>query len=689
MSTENRLARETSPYLIQHAHNPVDWYPWGPEAFAVALREHKPVHLSIGYSACHWCHVLAHESFEDEATARLLNERFVNIKVDREERPDIDRIYQIAQQLLTRRAGGWPLTVFLTHDDQRPFFTGTYFPKEARYGMPAFKDVLTRVSDYYRTHEGELRAQNALLMQAFETLVTPPAAPDIRLTSAPLTAARAQLAASFDADFGGFGGAPKFPHAPAIERLLRDWYVTISAAQSDTQALHMATFTLRCMADGGINDQLAGGFCRYSVDQSWTIPHFEKMLYDNAALLAVYAQASLATGDPFFARVARETAEWAIREMQSPAGGFYSSFDADSEGHEGKYYAWQREEVAHALTPAEYAVFAPRFGLDQTPNFEGRWHLRVCASIEEVAASHRLTPEAASELIDSARRKLLALRSARVPPARDDKILTSWNALMIRGLALAARALGREDFAAAATRALDFVRQTHWRDGRLLATSKDGRAHLNAYLDDYADLADAVLELQQVRFRSAELSFARDLLDELLRHFADADAGGFFFTSDDHERLMQRSKSFADDAIPSGNAVAAFVLQRMGYLLGDSRLLDAAAGTLRGAWHALEEHPQSHMTLLLALDEYLEPPEIVILRGEAAPLQSWQRELARLYAPRRLVLAVPGDAADLPPALADKPASPSRVVAYICRGTTCSAPIDSLAALAGALNPVR
>ncbi len=449
----------------------------------------------------------------------------------------------------------------------------------------------------------------------------------------------------------------------------------------------MATFTLRCMADGGLNDQLAGGFCRYSVDQFWMIPHFEKMLYDNAALLAVYAQAALATGDPYFARVACETAEWALREMQSPAGGFYSSFDADSEGHEGKFYVWQREEIAPALTAAEYEVFAPRFGLDQAPNFEGRWHLRVCVSIEALAAAHGITAEAVRERIDSARRKLLALRSKRVPPARDDKILTSWNALMIRALAIAARALARDDFAVAATRALDFLRKTHWQDGRLLATSKDGRAHLNAYLDDYAELADAILELQQVRFRSEELDFARGLLDQLLRHFADSTGGGFFFTSDDHEHLMHRPKAFSDDATPSGNAVAAFALQRMGHALAEPQLIDAAVGTLRAAWHAIEEHPQAHMTLLNALDEFLKPPEIVVLRGEPEKIDAWQRELARLYAPRRLVLGVPSGTVELPPALADKPAPASGVAAYVCVGMTCSAPIDSLAALASVLKP--
>jgi uncharacterized protein len=680
----NHLASETSPYLRKHAHNPVEWYPWGSEALERARTARKPIHLSVGYNACHWCSVLEEESFEDEATARILNDHFVNIKVDREERPDIDRIYQIAQQMLTQRGGGWPLTMFLTHDDQRPFFGGTYFPKEARYGLPAFKDILLRVAEYYREHGEDLRKQNDALMAAFAGLNPPPAANDTELSDAPLITCRAQLARSFDPRYGGFGGAPKFPHPLTIERLLRDWRASAAAPEPDLQALHMATLTLRRMAEGGINDQLGGGFCRYSVDEYWMIPHFEKMLYDNGALLAVFAQAALASGDPFYARVALETAAWTVREMQSPQGGYSSSLDADSEGHEGKFYAWDRAEITAALSAEEFAVFAPRFGLDGPANFEDRWHLHVSAPLDEIAKRVARTPAEVEALLASARARLFEIRAQRVRPGRDDKILTSWNALMIRGMAIAARALARDDLLDSASRALDFIRGTLWRDGRLLATSMAGRAHLNAYLDDYVYLADAVLELQQVRFRGEELGFARQLLEVVLAHFSDSAAGGFYFTSDDHETLIHRSKSFSDDATPAGNGIAACVLQRLGYLLGEPRYLAAAERTLRAAWPVMLQHPQAHVALLAALEELLHPPEIVIIRGEPALIEAWRTELAKLYAPRRLVLAIPADAPDLPPALADK-APRADAVAYVCRGSSCSAPLDSLGALIGEL----
>jgi uncharacterized protein len=680
----NRLAGETSPYLRQHASNPVDWYPWGQDAFDAARASGKPVLLSIGYSACHWCHVMAHESFEDPATAALMNELFVNIKVDREERPDIDKIYQFAHQVLTQRGGGWPLTMFLTHDDQKPFFGGTYFPDEARYGMPAFSTLLKRVAEYYREQREELRAQNETLMDVFGDLTPAPVDGNVQLTAAPLDGAREQLAATFDKRYGGFGDAPKFPHPGSIDRLMHHWHATAITQEPDLHALFMATLTLTRMAEGGMYDQLGGGFSRYSVDKFWMIPHFEKMLYDNGALLATYSDAALATGDALFRRVATETGEWLIREMQdtSPGGaggGFYSAYDADSEGHEGKFYVWARSEVRAALTPLEWSVFSRRFGFDEEPNFEGSWHAHVFVSVGQIAKEQQLEPADIDKHLGSARAKLLAIRSQRVWPGLDDKILCSWNALAIRGLALAARSLDKPEFAAAAERALEFVRAHLWRDGRLLATAKDGVAHLNAYLDDYAFLAHALLEMLQVRWRNEDAAWLREILEAMLEHFQDEKLGGFFFTSDDHEALIHRSKSFGDDAIPAGNGIAARVLIRAGYLLGETRWLTAAERTLRAAWFAISRFPHGHMSLLEALGDYLHPPEIVIIRG-LEDASSWQRELGKLYAPHRLVFSIPAKLDGLDNALADKKAG-ATARAYVCRGSTCSAPVESLADL--------
>jgi uncharacterized protein len=685
----NRLARETSPYLKQHATNPVDWYAWGPEAFEAARSSGKPVLLSIGYSACHWCHVMAHESFEDPATAAVMNELFVNIKVDREERPDIDKIYQFAHQVLTQRGGGWPLTMFLTHDDQKPFFGGTYFPNSARFGLPAFTTLLQRVAEYYREQGQELRAQNDALMQVYDELTPAPAAGGQVLDAAPLMAAREQLNATFDKRYGGFGAAPKFPHPASIDRLLHHWHATAVTQEPDLQALFMATLTLTRMAEGGIYDQLGGGFSRYSVDQFWMIPHFEKMLYDNGALLASYAEAALATGEPLFARIARETGEWLLREMQDQSpdgGGFHSAYDADSEGHEGKFYVWTKEEVSASLTPLEWSLVSRRFGFDQAPNFEGAWHAHVFVSPEQIAKELSLEVAEVQRHLDSARAKLLAIRSRRVWPGLDDKILTSWNALAIRGLAIAARNLHESRFAAAAERALEFIRANLWRPGpigggRLLATSKDGVSHLNAYLDDYAYLANALLEMLQLRWRNEDASWLRSLIEVMLRHFADLEHGGFYFTSDDHEKLIHRSKSFSDDAIPAGNGIAARVLIRAGYLLGESRWLEAAERTLRAGWPALSRYPHGHMSLLEALAEYLTPPEIVIVRGDEA--RRWRDELGKVYSPHRMVFAIPADIAGLDAAIAEKRAGET-TRAYVCRGSTCSAPMESLEDLARA-----
>jgi hypothetical protein len=676
----NRLAAETSPYLLQHADNPVDWYPWGEPALAAARREDKPILLSIGYSACHWCHVMAHESFEDPDTAALMNQLFVNIKVDREERPDLDKIYQVAQQMITHGAGGWPLTMFLT-PTQTPFFGGTYFPKEPRYGMPAFSDLLRRVAEYYRGHGAEIARQNEQLKLAFGQLAADPAAASMTLDASPLREARAALARSFDANFGGFSQAPKFPHPSSIERCLRHWHGTSADPDPDLQALYMASLTLTRMAEGGIYDQLGGGFSRYSVDGQWMIPHFEKMLYDNGQLLSEYARACLATGEALFGRIAGETADWVLRDMRSARSGFYSSLDADSEGHEGRFYVWDRAGVQALLTPQEYAAVSRRFGLDRNANFEGEWHLHTFQSIDAVAAALGASTQFAAALIESGRAKLLKVRDSRVWPARDEKILTAWNALMIKGLAIAARVLHRPDLADAAAAAVDFIRHALWRDGRLLATAKDGRAHLPAYLDDHAFLLDALLELLQTRWRSSDLEFTRQLAEVLLSQFEDAEAGGFYFTATDHERLIHRSKSFSDDSVPAGNGVAAGVLCRLGYFLGEVRYLDAAERTLRAGWSALQQYPQAHMSMVNALEDFLGPMQILIIRGDAAQIEHWAADLRAVYAPMRLIFAIPRDAADLPPALAAKCAV-SGTVAYVCTGMTCSAPIFELEAVA-------
>jgi uncharacterized protein len=675
----NRLADQTSPYLRQHAHNPVDWYPWGSEALGQAQRERKPILLSIGYAACHWCHVMAHESFEDDATAAAMNELFISIKVDREERPDLDRLYQLSHQMLTGRGGGWPLTMFLMHDDQRPFFGGTYFPREARFGLPAFRDLLVQVANYYRQHFEQLRVPAAQIVAALQELNAPPASA-ATLTAEPMTACRARLEQSFDREYGGFGAAPKFPHVPGLARLLRDWHASAEDSAPDLQALYMSTLSLTRMAEGGLFDQLGGGFYRYSVDARWEIPHFEKMLYDNALLLALYAEAAAASGERLFADTVERTVQWMLREIRDGDGALYSSLDADSEGREGRFYVWHRDTVQQALTPQEYRVFAARFGLDGAANFEDEWHLCVRSSLESIAEQQQLSVDEVRAALYSAQTRLLQIRELRVRPGLDDKVLASWNALAIAGLAIAARCLGRDDYADAACAALRYLRRVHWRDGRLLATSARGQARLAAYLDDYAFLLDAILELASVRFSADNLAWATELAEVMLRHFEDAGVGGFFFTADDHEALISRPKSFSDEAIPAGNAIAARALLRLGYLLGEPRYLQAAERTLRAAWPALLKYPEGHASMLLALEDYLRPPQIVILRGPAAAIQPWQRELNAVFAPRRWSLAVPADATGLPQAIASKAAT-GGPLAYVCRGTQCTAPISSLAAL--------
>ena len=671
----NHLVNETSPYLRQHAGNPVDWRPWGPEALRLAREQDKPILLSIGYSSCHWCHVMAHESFEDAGVAALMNALFVNIKVDREERPDLDQIYQAAHYLLVQGSGGWPLTMFLTPDGT-PFFGGTYFPKFNSHNLPAFPDVLQRAAEVYREKRHEVALQNKDLVAALaRAQPQPDSAADLQ--DAPLHLAMAQLGENFDPVHGGFGAAPKFPQQPELDFLLR-------RSAIDARAHNMALYSLEQMANGGIFDHLSGGFYRYSVDEYWNIPHFEKMLYDNGQLLALYSDAWLCSGKPQFAQVTKETASWVMRKMQASEGGYYSSLDADSEHEEGKFYVWQRDEIRGLLNAQEYAVAELHYGLDRPPNFDQiAWHLHVSMSMGEVAASLQLSAEEAEKHLSSARQKLYTARARRVHPARDEKILASWNGLMITGMARAARAMQRHDWLESAQRAMDFVRSVLWRDGRLLATCKDGRAHLNAYLDDHAFLLQAALELVQAAFRREDLDFAIQLADALLERFEDRQNGGFFFTSHDHEALIQRPKVGQDSAMPSGNGVAALALQRMALVTGKLEYADAAERCLKLFFPLLQQVPSAHGSLCTALSENLRPASLLVLRGKPNELDVWQGKLRRRYFPDVLIITPPENTDGLPEPLV-KPTG-EHATAWLCRGTQCLPPITRIEELLSAL----
>jgi uncharacterized protein YyaL (SSP411 family) len=669
----NRLAGTTSPYLQQHAGNPVDWQVWDDTALRRARDENKPILLSIGYSACHWCHVMAHESFEDAEVAAVMNELFVNIKVDREERPDLDQIYQTAHMLMTQRPGGWPLTMFLAPDGT-PFFAGTYFPKEARYGAPGFVDLLPRVAAAYREKSAEIADWRARLAEAMATLEANGAADGLPVaTVAPALAALKQR---FDPDYGGFGRAPKFPHPTELDFCLRAW-----GTQRDEDALTVVRTTLSRMADGGIHDQLGGGFCRYSVDAQWTIPHFEKMLYDNGPLLGLYADLARATADARYADVARDIVGWLVREMRDDQGAYYSSLDADSEGHEGRFYVWTRDDARAQLTAEEWAMAGTHFGLDGPPNFEGQyWNLRVAKPLANIAASLGISlPDAATRLT-GARAALFAAREARTRPGRDDKVLTSWNALAIAGLARAARAQDEPRWADLALAAADSLKRTVWRDGRLLATRFGDRADLNGYLDDHAFVLAALVELMQTRFRASDFEWARAVADALLARFEDGERGGFFFTAHDHEKLIHRTKPGLDNATPSGNGVAASALIAYGHLAAEPRYVAAADRCLRVFAPMLADSPGACSTLLAALADLEAPPTAVLIDGDSDEARTWQRALEARYRPTTRVFNIAGVASP-PDALVKGVRPASGAVAWVCRGTQCLPPIATLAEL--------
>ncbi|MDY6994046.1 MAG: thioredoxin domain-containing protein, partial [Pseudomonadota bacterium] len=561
---------------------------------------------------------------------------------------------------------------------------GTYFPPQPRYGMPAFADLLKKVAEFYHQHYEQIAKQNQTLAQAFAQIQTSVSKQVPLIEAQPLNLARQEIEHSFDSSWGGFGEAPKFPHLPHVERLLHHALRTQQQGEFDEQGLEMALLTLRKMALGGIYDQLGGGFYRYSVDKFWMIPHFEKMLYDNGPFLALYSEAWQLTKAPLFKRVALETAQWVLREMQAPEGGFYSTLDADSEGEEGKFYLWSKEQFKSTLNDSLYPLLAYYFGLNRPANFEGRWHLYSYHDCSHVAQHYQLPVSEVETYLDQARQLLFQSRATRVPPGRDEKILTSWNALMIKGMAVCGRILARPELLKAAEKALDFIEKTLWHNGQLLATYKEGKAHLNAYLDDYAYLLDAILTLLQARWRDSDLKLACALAEKLLHSFADTQHGGFYFTAHDHEALIARPKPFADESIPAGNGVAAVALGRLGHLLGEPRYLEAAKATLEAAWSSISELPSAHNTLLLALEDYLFPPQMIILRGEENELSTWQAQCQQDYAPQRFCVAIPAFAQALPGRLAECQPQ-GRIVAYVCHGYHCQPPITRLEALSEVL----
>ncbi len=653
----NALANETSPYLRQHKDNPVDWQPWGPEAIARARETDRPMLVSIGYSACHWCHVMERECFEDDEIARLMNDLFVCIKVDREERPDVDAIYMEAVQAMTG-SGGWPLNVFVT-PEQVPFYAGTYFPPEPRHGMPSWQTVLRAVAEAWDTKREQIRAQNDAMAArlAGAARLKPAAGP---LSGQILDNAVNQLRSQFDSVNGGWGRAPKFPAASTIEFLLR---------RGETK---MSLYTLRAMASGGINDQIGGGFARYSTDATWTVPHFEKMLYDNAMLAGAYlhgwqVSGGGADGDPILRRTAEETLDWALREMTGPEGAFYSALDADSEGVEGRFYVWSLDELRSILGDDADAAIA-WFGASERGNFEG-------ANILESRG-----PEPAPEVRERIRAALLAVRDERVWPGLDDKRLTAWNGLMIRALAEAGAVLEREDYVAAARRAATFVLdEMRDADGRLLRTYNAGEAKLNAYLEDHAFMLEALLALYEATFEPRWFHAARELADDMIERFGDPERGGFYQTSSDHEQLVARRKEIDDSPIPSGQSAAAFGLLRLAALTGEARYEDAAVGVLQLFGDLLRRSPLAFGHLLQALDFHLAPVCEVALVG--ADTSALQRVVRGAFRPD-LVLAG-GDGVDDcgVPLLAGRPARDGAATAYVCQRFTCKAPVSDPAEL--------
>jgi uncharacterized protein YyaL (SSP411 family) len=673
----NRLIHETSPYLLQHAHNPVDWYPWGEEAFHKARSESKPILLSIGYSACHWCHVMERESFEDEKIAALMNDLFVNIKVDREERPDLDEIYMNAVQMLTGR-GGWPMTVFLTPEG-KPFYGGTYFPPEDRYGVPGFPRILAGVANAYREKPQDVEKSVGQILTALQRMSSStesqqPFSPDIISRSA------AALSRAYDADHGGLGNAPKFPNVGVYELFLRYYY-----ASRDKRFLEMVTHTLAKMAEGGIYDHLGGGFHRYSVDEKWLVPHFEKMLYDNAQLVRIYAQAYRATREPLFKRVVDQTMAYLLREMLDQEGGFYSTQDADSEGEEGKFFVWTPEEVSEILDEEASEIFCRIYDVSEQGNFEGKNIPHPILTLEQASKFFRRDRGEIEALVTNAREALFREREKRIKPFRDEKVITSWNGLMLSGLAEAMKISPQPAYLEAANRNLQFIFAKLFNDGRLLHVYKNGQAKLAGYLDDYAFLAVGLLDLYETTLEAFALGRAIELADTMLREFRDENGGGFFYTGKSHEQLISRTKPVFDGSIPSGNALATQLLLRLHHFTGKDTYLQLAETALRSYYTAMESQPFGFAHMLCALDYYLEKPKEIVVVGNREDPKTAElvTQVHSMYLPNQTLQLIDPETSleTVSPLLKDKRQINGRPTVYICHQHTCSAPLTDSQAL--------
>ncbi|MEN3327579.1 MAG: uncharacterized protein V7638_2386 [Acidobacteriota bacterium] len=668
----NHLINETSPYLLQHAHNPVDWYPWGDEAFEKARRENKPVLLSIGYSACHWCHVMAHESFENEDIAQLMNENFVNIKVDREERPDLDQIYMNAVQMMTHH-GGWPMTVFLT-PDAVPFYGGTYFPPQDRYNIPGFPRILTGVAEAYRERKEDIQETgNSLIIELRRLSET--GGSDHPIEPELLDAAYAGMIRNYDSVNGGFGGAPKFPPAMSLEFLLRTY-----ARTGNRDTLQMISHTCMKMANGGIYDQLGGGFHRYSTDPRWLVPHFEKMLYDNALLSRLYLHYFQVSGDEQARATGEGILDYVLREMTHPEGGFYSTQDADSEGHEGKFFVWDIQEIRDVLGETAASRFCDYYNITEAGNFEGKNIPNVTRTFEDVAVAHRISVGELQASLNESKQVLFERRERRVKPDRDEKIITAWNGLMMASFAEAGIVLNRPDYTGAARRNAEFVLSNLRQEGMLLRTWKDGQAKFNAYLEDYSFLAEGLLTLFETTGEFRWLTKSLALTAQMVAEFWDEDAGAFFFTGKSHENLIVRSKDFFDNATPSGNSVAAMVLLRLAILDGKEEFRNLATATLSEVADQVRRYPSGFGYALSAIDFLLSTPkEVAIVGNTPLDIQPMLSEVWSRYLPNKVV--APSFGIEIIPLLEGRSPINGLPTAYVCEHYTCKQPVTDVSAL--------